>query len=204
MYQSLIIDAEAENTPSHYSTLHLPNKAITDSILIMKIVVLSALALIAAVAATDCDLKAIHDTLSANTTTAAKLSKYEPKCKSDSGYDIFDISKSFPTKKQADKAQDSASCSELVNIVNSQANAATQCSITIDGTTVTYGHLISNFLDGRMYNESASGSESAGDKSASESSESASSSGSGASDASTTALSFVTYGAIAAIAVALR
>ncbi|KAG1688710.1 hypothetical protein DVH05_003147 [Phytophthora capsici] len=169
----------------------------------MKVIFLSALALIAAAAATDCDLKAIHETLSANSTTKEDLNTYEPQCKDKSGYDIFDLSKGFPTSAQAKKAQASSACSKLVNIVNSQANIDTQCSVTFNGTTVTYGHLISNFLDGRTYNQSAKVTKPE-EESDSGSSESASASGSGSSDAPTTALSFVAYGAIAAIAVALR
>ncbi|KAG6615513.1 Elicitin-like protein [Phytophthora cinnamomi] len=179
----------------------------------MKIAILSALVLAGvgvSVTATQCDLTAIEAALSSGSSTKANMTASEEPCLEATGYNIFDIS-SFPTSAQAKKAQLSSACSALINIVNGQANVASQCTIEVNGTNVTYGHLISSFLNGKTGNESDSGSGSVEIPSASASgstsgsvSKTASSNSTTTSDAATTALSFVTYGAIAAIAVALR
>ncbi|GMF09560.1 unnamed protein product [Phytophthora lilii] len=183
----------------------------------MKASFLSALAVASAigvaVTATDCDITAIRTILSTGDKTKTILAANEDECLEDSGYDIFSIT-TFPTLDQAEAAQGSNACSNLVNLVNGQVNIDTQCILQLNGTTITYGKLISSFINGKTGNESDSGSgsvelpsesasgsesESESDSTSASASTSASTSGS-----ATTALSFVTYGVIAAIAAALR
>ncbi|POM70776.1 Hypothetical protein PHPALM_12735 [Phytophthora palmivora] len=178
----------------------------------MKTSLLSALILLGALGITVtaegvCDLESIHTALATDVKTKTKLAASEEKCLEDTDYDIFDVS-SFPTLAQAKDAQASEDCSVLINLVNGNANVASQCTIEVNGTQVIYGHLISSFLNGKTGNESDSGSDSAGvsasaSESESESGSNSSSASASTSSSSTTALSFVTYGAIAAIAVAL-
>ncbi|ETL45399.1 hypothetical protein L916_04491 [Phytophthora nicotianae] len=183
----------------------------------MKTAFLSALAVAGAIGmavmATECDLTSIEDTLLANSTIAAKMTPAQEKCEEDTGVDIFAITE-FPTKEVALEIQQSDDgCNVLINLVNGYTNINTQCTLEINGTVVIYGRLISDFLDGKTGNEtdssSDSGSESESESASSSASESGSSSSSAStsgstSSASTTALSIVTYGAIAAIAAALR
>ncbi|CAH0476838.1 unnamed protein product [Peronospora belbahrii] len=168
-----------------------------------------AITLSVAYAASKCDLSAIESSLKSDKRTKTTMSTAQPGCLEDTGYDIFDISV-FPTLKQSQDAQLSNYCSQLINTVNGQANVASQCTIEANGTTITYGTLISAFLNGKTGNESDSGSGSVElvnesnsnsfeDDSSSSTLSSSSTSGSG-----TTAMSFVTYGAIIAIAAALR
>ncbi|OWZ00357.1 hypothetical protein PHMEG_00028470 [Phytophthora megakarya] len=180
----------------------------------MKTFLVSALALLGAiglsVTADVCDLTKIHAALVANSNTSSALSTSEPKCLDATGYDIFANVTSFPTLTQSKKAQKASSCSTLINLVNGNANVQSQCTIEVNGTSVVYGHLISSFINGKTGNESDSGSASVGDSESTSGSESESGSSNSSahssshSGASTTTLSFVTYGAIAAIAVALR
>lgn len=164
-----------------------------------------------AVLATDCDLKGIQSQLEANATIAGTMSTASEKCLDATGIDIFDIEE-FPTKAQVKKAQGSSGCSTLINILNGNANLNTWvCNITVEGKSVVYGRLISDFLDGKTGNESDSGSgsvelpsDSDSGSSASEESATGSDSASKASASSTTALSFVAYGVAAAIAAALH
>ncbi|KAG7390421.1 hypothetical protein PHYPSEUDO_007944 [Phytophthora pseudosyringae] len=179
----------------------------------MKVCILSALALLSAVTTgvtgiTTCDVAAIQSSLKASATTNATMSTAQPGCLDDTGYDIFAIT-AFPTLAQSKKAQASSDCSRLINVVNGQANVASQCTILVNGTTITYGKLISSFLNGKTGNESDSGSGSVEAPSDSDSGSTKSGSNSGSASASTSgsaplALSIATYGAIAAIAIALR
>ncbi|KAG7400427.1 hypothetical protein PHYBOEH_005802 [Phytophthora boehmeriae] len=177
----------------------------------MKTVLVSALGLLVALVAAanaPCDLAAIKTKLEANATTLADVQQAEQKCLDASGINIFNLT-TFPTTKQAKAAQGSGSCSKLVNYINANQNIDSQCTVTLGNKTIIYGRLISDFLDGKTGNESDSGSGSIEAPSDSGSSESGSNetsktpapstSGSGA-----TALSFVAYGAIAAIAAALH
>ncbi|KAE9024789.1 hypothetical protein PR003_g18159 [Phytophthora rubi] len=184
----------------------------------MKTAFLSALAVAGAIgvafSATTCDLAEIKTTLMANATIAAELTPAAAKCETDTGVDIFAIT-AFPTKETALKFQLSdKGCSPAINLVTRTVNINTRCTIEVNGTVVIYGDLISDFLAGKTGNESDSGSGSveapsesaSGSESESESgsSSTASTNSTTTSDAATTALSFVTFGAIAAIAVALR
>ncbi|KAL4102831.1 hypothetical protein PRIC1_006573 [Phytophthora ramorum] len=166
----------------------------------------TGVAVMATGATTTCDLTTIKASLAANTNVKKEFTTNEPVCKSDSKFDIFDITKFPPNSTQADAAQKSSACSSLVNLVNGYANAASQCTVTVNNVTVIYGHVISNFVDGRVYNESASDSGSVGDSESESGSESASSSNStdvASSGVSVTVLSLVAYSTIAAIAAIL-
>ncbi|CAI5700673.1 hypothetical protein KXD40_007094 [Peronospora effusa] len=177
----------------------------------MKTVFVSALAITLGVAyaATKCDLTAIESSLKSDRKIKNALRTAQSECFEATGYDIFDISV-FPTPEQSKDAQLSSSCSQLVNIVNVQANVASQCTIEVNGTTISYGKLVNAFLDGKTGNESDSGSGSVEFPSESDSgssedeTNSSFSSPTSTSGSVTTALSFVTYGAIAAVAVALH
>lgn len=178
----------------------------------MKTAFLSALAITLGVvyAATKCDLKAIESSLKSDKKTKTAMTTAQTECFEATGYDIFDISV-FPTPEQSKDAQLSSACSQLVNSVNVQANVASQCTIEVNGTIISYGKLVNAFLDGKTGNESDSASGSVEFSSESESGASedetssslSSSSSTSTSGSAATALSFVTYGAIAAIAVAL-
>ncbi|GMF30138.1 unnamed protein product [Phytophthora fragariaefolia] len=185
----------------------------------MKTAILSVLALVGAIGASvlgeTCNFAAIKTTVMANATVAAALGPAADKCTEDTGVDIFAIT-AFPTKETAKKFQASNDgCNVAINLVTSTVNINTRCTLTVNGTVVIYGDLVSAFLAGKTGNESDSGSGSVGStsdsasSSGSESESDASSSSStskssSTSDAATTALSFVTYGAIVAIAAALR
>ncbi|CEG42113.1 Elicitin [Plasmopara halstedii] len=174
----------------------------------MKSVLLSGFAVAGAVSlavsATQCDLKSIKNTLLSNSTIKAKLDPAQIKCSEDSGIDMFAITE-FPSKETALEIQQSdKGCNILINLINGYTNINTQCTIQINGTTVTYGRLISDFLDGKTGNEtdsvSSSGSESESSSSASTFGNSGNSSSlPSTSGASTLSLSLVTYGVIAAI-----
>lgn len=132
------------------------------------------------------------------------------KCKEDTGVDIFAIS-DFPTKATALKIQKSdKGCNVVINLVNVYANTDAQCTIEINGINVTYGRLISDFLDGKIGNETDTSSDSSNEiATISSESESGSTSSSSSdqiitSGASTKVLSLTTCGAITAIAFALR
>ncbi|CAI5742217.1 unnamed protein product [Peronospora destructor] len=168
-----------------------------------------AITLGVAYAATKCDLAAIESSLKSDRETKIAMRTAQTECFEATGYDIFDIFV-FPTPEQSKDAQLSSSCSQLVNIVNVQANVASQCTIEVNGTTISYGKLVNAFLNGKTGNESNSASGSVEFPSESdlgsfedETSLSFSSSTSTFGSA-TTAFSFVTYGAIAAIVVALH
>ncbi|GMF09561.1 unnamed protein product [Phytophthora lilii] len=118
---------------------------------------LPALALISlisvVVTATECDLAAIRTTLSTGVkTNTICFADNEEKCLEDSGYDIFDIS-TFPRLEEAQAAQESVACCNLVNLVNGQVIIDNQCSLRLNGTTITYGFLISSFINGKTGNE---------------------------------------------------
>lgn len=169
--------------------------------------VAGAIALVAPMA--PCDLENIEATLLSNSTIAAEVKRSKEQCKQDTGVDIFAITEFLTNATASEFQQSNKGCNILINLVNGYTNVNTQCTIVVNGTEKVYGRLISDFLDGKTGNETDSSSDSASEStsassSASESGSNSSLASASTSGSSTTALSIVTYGAIAAIAVALR
>ncbi|KAH7463724.1 hypothetical protein PRIC1_006572 [Phytophthora ramorum] len=180
---------------------------------------LSALALVAAVtysSAADCDFAKIESLLYSNATEGLA------NCENATGIDIFAVS-TFPTTEQVTQLSQNVDCADYLNQINQVANAETQCNVTIEGVAINFGTLIADFLTGKTGNESDSGSGSIEipsesgsgsvaasgstnlDSSAATSGSTASSKSTGSSSASSAhALSFVAYGVVAAIALALQ
>ncbi|RLN13872.1 hypothetical protein BBJ28_00014835 [Nothophytophthora sp. Chile5] len=158
-----------------------------------------------AVATAPCNMDAIKEKLPSNMTTV------QTKCESSTGIGIFNMT-SFPTKAEVTLLHHNTDCSMFINAVNTRANSEIDCNVTVDGVSTNYRTLINKFLSGHTGNESDSGSGSVEFPSESDSGSATgntptptpSTTATVTSGSAASVLSFVAYGAVAAIALALH